>query len=78
MAIDPKLYEKYSGRSGDPYKRLGEALAQGAARKQSVQGAKGDAFSTRYYLGSIKWRFWGSIIAGIGAVMRADLVVLEV
>ena len=29
MAIDPRLYEKYSGRSGDPYKRLGEALAKG-------------------------------------------------
>ncbi len=28
MAIDPRLYEKYSGRSGDPYKRLGEALAK--------------------------------------------------
>lgn len=30
MAIDPRLYEKYSGRSGDPYKRLGEALARNA------------------------------------------------
>ena len=34
MAIDPKLYEKYSGRSGDPYKRLGEALAKSAKAKQ--------------------------------------------
>ena len=34
MAIDPRLYEKYSGRSGDPYKRLGEALAQNAKSKQ--------------------------------------------
>ncbi len=34
MAIDPRLYEKYSGRSGDPYKRLGEALAQNAKAKQ--------------------------------------------
>ncbi len=30
MAIDPRLYEKYSGRSGDPYKRLGEVLAKDA------------------------------------------------
>jgi hypothetical protein len=32
MGIDPRLYEKLSGRSGDPYKRLGEALAQDATR----------------------------------------------
>lgn len=34
MAIDPRMYEKYSGRSGDPYKRLGEALAKDAKAKQ--------------------------------------------
>ena len=34
MAIDPRLYEKYSGRSGDPYKRLGEVLAKDAKAKQ--------------------------------------------
>lgn len=34
MAIDPKLYEKYSGRSGDPMTRLGEALAKDARAKQ--------------------------------------------
>ncbi len=33
MAIDPRLYEKYSGRSGDPYKRLGEVLAKDAKAK---------------------------------------------
>jgi hypothetical protein len=65
MAIDPKLYEKYSGRSGDPYKRMGEALAQGAARKQSVQASKGDAFSTRYIEGAIKWRWWMSVVGAI-------------
>lgn len=34
MAIDPRLYEKYSGRSGDPYRRLGEVLAKDAKVKQ--------------------------------------------
>ena len=34
MAIDPRLYEKYSGRSGDPYQRLGEVLAKDAKVKQ--------------------------------------------
>lgn len=34
MVIDPKLYEKVSGRSADPSRRLGEALAN-SARAQS-------------------------------------------
>jgi hypothetical protein len=34
MAIDSRMYEKYSGRSGDPYTRLGQALAQDAKAKQ--------------------------------------------
>ena len=34
MAIDPRLYEKYSGRSGDPTRRLGEVLARDAKIKQ--------------------------------------------
>lgn len=45
MAIDPRLYEKYSGRSGDPYKRLGEALAQNVkaqhARDAMPKGVSG-------------------------------------
>jgi hypothetical protein len=28
MAIDPRLYTKYSGRTGDPRDRLGAALVQ--------------------------------------------------
>lgn len=34
MTIDPRLDGKYSGRSGDPTRRLGEALAKSAKRKQ--------------------------------------------
>ncbi len=30
MGIDPMLYEKYSGRKGDPQARLGSALAKNA------------------------------------------------
>lgn len=30
MAIDPLMQERLSGRSGDPSKRLGEALAKNA------------------------------------------------
>ena len=38
MTIDPRLYEKYSGRSGDPYKRLGEALAKSSRMKSERDG----------------------------------------
>lgn len=34
MAIDPGLYEKYSGRKGDPMTRLGQVLAKEAKVKQ--------------------------------------------
>jgi hypothetical protein len=34
MAIDPMMYEKFSGRKGDPTTRLGEALAKHAKAKQ--------------------------------------------
>jgi hypothetical protein len=36
MAIDPMLYQKLSGRSGDPYTRMGEALAKNAKHKQEL------------------------------------------
>ena len=38
MAIDPMLYRKLSGRSGDPYSRMGEALAKNA-KSQSERDA---------------------------------------
>lgn len=45
MAIDPRLYTKYSGRTGDPYTRLGEALAQDVkakhARDEMPKGVSG-------------------------------------
>ena len=34
MAIDLRLYEKYSGRKGDPQMRLGAALAKSAKAQQ--------------------------------------------
>ena len=34
MTIDPMLYEKLSGRKGDPYTRLGQVLAKDAKAKQ--------------------------------------------
>lgn len=77
MAIDPELYEKYSGRSGDPYKRLGEALAQGAAHKQRLSAEKGKSFAQRRLEAKMKfgvaWYIIGGVLAlafGLWALMR--------
>jgi hypothetical protein len=40
MAIDPMLYEKLSGRKGDPYSRMGEALAKSDKRKGELRAEK--------------------------------------
>lgn len=40
MAIDPMMYKKYSGRSGDPYAKLGAALAQSDAHDARREAMK--------------------------------------
>ena len=46
MTIDPKLFEKYTGRRpGDAMNRLGESLA-----KQSARGPSGDTSFRGSYL----------------------------
>ena len=40
MVIDPRMYEKLSGRKGDPYERLGQALASDSLRSQARSGQK--------------------------------------
>ncbi|MCA9277466.1 MAG: hypothetical protein H6815_01610 [Phycisphaeraceae bacterium] len=42
MTIDPLLYEKLSGKQGDPQKRLGEALSQHAKRSAETKELRGD------------------------------------
>ena len=54
MAIDPMLYEKVSGRSGDPSKRLGEALAKSDRRGADRRAAKEAPNTT----GTGLWGFW--------------------
>ncbi len=45
MTIDQRLYEKYSGRKGDPRTRLGETLAKNAkaqaGRDEMPKGVSG-------------------------------------
>ena len=61
MAIDPKLYEKYSGRRpGDAHARLGAALVQSdaqrarnAARPKGHMGGAGSYWKWRAIMGAI-------------------------
>lgn len=67
MAIDPMLYKKYSGRSGDPHDKLGQALASSSARKQRRDMAGGEG--THPALLGLKVQWWLSIIASIGVLI---------
>ncbi len=69
MAIDPRMYEKYSGRSGDPYKRLGEALSQGAQQQQRRDAASDMSYYERSAIGHAKMKVVGVVIFGIIAVL---------
>jgi len=52
MAIDPMMYQKLSGRKGDPYTRLGEALAKDVkVKKDRAEMPKG--------VGGGLWMSWG-------------------
>jgi hypothetical protein len=44
MAIDRELYQKYSGRSGDPYARMGASLAQRDANMADGDSSMWGAF----------------------------------
>jgi hypothetical protein len=65
MTIDPRIYKKYSGRSGDPYSRMGEALAKSTARSSQLKASKDRSFSHRYVSGAVKARLWMGIIGSI-------------
>lgn len=51
MAIDPELYKKYSGLSGDPMAKLGAALAQSSARRQRNRELRDRSVMERLYTG---------------------------
>ncbi len=71
MAIDPMLYKKYSGRSGDPYERLGAALAQSSAQKSALKAAKDVPFSSRMYAARRKVKMITLVVGGIIVIVGA-------
>lgn len=59
VAIDPMLYEKLSGRKGDPYSRLGAALAKNAkAKAQREEMPKGMS-------GGLRTSMWPGLWANV-------------
>jgi hypothetical protein len=66
MAIDPLLYEKVSGRSGNPHERLGSALA-GAEKSRSARLAQLDVpIGSRMTWSYYKYKI---IFSGVGVVL---------
>ena len=72
MTIDPRTYERYSGRKGDPMMRKGAALA-GQAARDSVRGAElertGSERIMRGKLNVIKVSLFIGLIFGIIALI---------
>jgi hypothetical protein len=54
MVIDPRMYERLSGRQGDPYDRMGAALSEDSARSQSRKAEKERSASDRLVDGHFK------------------------
>lgn len=75
MAIDPMLYEKVSGRKGDPYSRMGEALAGADLAKAARAAAKEELYTEGAMRERYKWKLYslGVVVAvgGIIALARA-------
>lgn len=63
MAIDPMLYERVSGRSANPHKRLGEALAD--SEQQKARNRADQAQQQMLSGGYIRWGmlpFWLEVL----------------
>lgn len=72
MTIDPRTYEKYSPRKGDPMMRKGAALAGQAARASVRSAAKERTGSERIMRGKlnvIKVRLFIGLIVGLIALI---------
>ncbi len=74
MTIDPRLYEKVTGRMpGDAQKAYGEALAKSARSKSKTRAQAERSFSDRYVSASFKWHWWASIIGSIVVIVAVIL-----
>lgn len=75
MAIDPMMYERLSGKKGDPMDRLGAVSAQNDARQhQRDRAAKGVSGGLGWSWGNY-WR-WRAVMAIGGAVFVLIAILL--
>lgn len=70
MTIDPRTYEKFSGRKGDPMMRQGAALSEAAGKQAKRTASKGLTGSERLLIGHV-YAYWVKIIMAlvIGALV---------
>jgi hypothetical protein len=75
MTMDPRLYEKYSGRKGDPGSRLGAALSQSDAQKSSLSAQRDRSLTERHFRAKFKVQVvWALVVLALiagGAVVKA-------
>jgi hypothetical protein len=76
MAIDPMLYEKISGRSGDPYSRLGAALAGADAAQSKRSEAKANSSSGNWFV--VRYKYQAIVGAIVGGVIGIVWIVSKV
>lgn len=72
MAIDPMLYEKMSGRKGDPYSRMGEALAGADSAKAARKATKEMSYTESRMRARMKMNLY---MAGLGAIALVIFVI---
>jgi hypothetical protein len=73
MAIDPRDYRKYSGRTGDPHARLGAALAGADQQKARTAEAKGRMSGGHVVAASYYYRWVFGVVLSL-AVLVAILL----
>ena len=69
MAIDPMLYEKLSGRKGDAYSRMGEALAGADSAKAASKASKEESYTEGAMKARMKMNAYLLIAGVVGIVI---------
>ncbi len=69
MAINPMLYEKMSGRKGDPYSRMGEALAGAETAKAARKATKEMSYTEARMRARMKMNLYMIVLGAIAVVI---------
>ena len=70
MAIDPMLYEKMSGRKGDPYSRMGSALAGSDAAQAARTAEKERSYTEKRMVAKYQaYAIMSVVLLVVGAIV---------